>query len=358
MLVVALLPVSFSYGKAMAAPGQAPLSVRSVDWLRGVGGAPVVSWVERAWYTHHQPPTGGLPAAGLIPQGGTSTSPRAQALTARPATIPPILRPALRGEGVWHPAGRRVNGHPAVYEAFVRPDTVHTSLVTGVAWMDPRLLAFKMFAGAQQPGGSWRLSSPIPASLRPALVAAFNSGFLLRDARGGYFADGRTAGNLLAGAASFVIRSDGTATVGQWGRDVRSGPSVIAVRQNLSLLVDGGRPVRGLARDSLARWGATLGNRVLVWRSGIGVTASGALVYAAGPGLDVASLAGVLARSGAVRAMELDINTTWVNYFTFDPSPGHPASPGNGSKLLSAMVRPTRRYFSRTARDFIAAFAR
>ncbi|MHB8671852.1 MAG: phosphodiester glycosidase family protein [Acidimicrobiales bacterium] len=361
---MALLPVSFSYGKAMASPGQTPLSVRSVDWLRSVGGAPLVSWVERAWYSHHQPPTGGLPPAGLIPPGASSApsvppaSARSRAPRGLPVTIPPVVDPALPGEGVWQPAGRRVMGRSAVYEAFVRPDAVHTSLVTGVAWMDPHLLKFKMFAGAQQPGGTWALGSPVPASLRPGLVAAFNSGFRLQDSRGGYFADGRTAGRLVSGAASFVIRSDGTATVGRWGRDVRAGPAVVAVRQNLSLLVDRGRPVSGLARDSLAKWGATLGNRVLVWRSGIGVTAAGALVYAAGPGLSVASLAGVLARAGAVRAMELDINTTWVDYFTFDPAPGSPAAPSNGSRLLSAMVRPPSRYFSPTARDFIAAFAR
>ena len=272
--------------------------------------------------------------------------------------MPPLVTPALPGEGLWHPAGQLVNGQAAVYEAFVRPDTVHTSLVAGVAWMDSRLLDVKMFAGANEPGGSWTLNSPVPLALRPSLVAAFNSGFRLQDSHGGYFADGRTVGSLVNGAASLVIRSDGTATVGAWGRDVSAGPTVLAVRQNLSLVVDGGSPVPGLAQDSVATWGATLGNQVLVWRSGIGVTSSGALVYAAGPGLSVSSLAGILARAGAVRAMELDINTSWVNYFTFDPQPGSPAAPGNGTKLLSTMVRPTSRYFYRTARDFIAVFAR
>ena len=358
IVFVGLLDGTFSFSKAMTAPGQTPLSVRSVEWLRGIGGAPIVSWVERTWYTHNAPKVGGQPRPGLIPGRADARTPAPPPARALPAPIPTVTSPALAGEGVWHAAGRTVNGQSAVYEAFVRPDAVHTSLVTGVAWMDPHLLAFKTFAGAEEPGGSWAAQSPIPIAIRTSLVAAFNSGFRLRDAHGGYFADGRTVGHLVNGAASFVVRADGTATVGQWGRDVTAGPSVVAVRQNLSLLVDRGAPVPGLAHDSLAKWGATLGNQVLVWRSGVGVTASGAIVYTGGPGLSVASLASVLSRAGAVRAMELDINTTWVNYFTFDPAPGSSASGVNGTKLLAGMARPSSRYFRTTARDFIAAFAR
>ena len=54
-----------------------------------------------------------------------------------------------------------------------------------------------------------------------------------------------------------------------------------------------------------------------MWRSGLGVTADGAVVYVAGPGLSALSLANLLVRAGAVRAMELDINTDWVDFFTY-----------------------------------------
>ena len=59
-------------------------------------------------------------------------------------------------------------------------------------------------------------------------------------------------------------------------------PSVVAVRQNLDLIVDNGPPVPGLDANDNHRWGATLGGRVQVWRSGLGVTADGALVYVGG----------------------------------------------------------------------------
>ncbi|MGH9066521.1 MAG: phosphodiester glycosidase family protein, partial [Acidimicrobiales bacterium] len=299
------------------------------------------------------------------PAGGTGTGTTATTAAPGPphlpppAPIPPIASPALPGEGQWHPIGRKVHGLTAMYAARVRPDTVHTSLVTAVAWMDPKLLSAKLFAGAKQPGGGpWPNMAPIAAGLRPSLVAAFNSGFKMSDAHGGYYSDGRTAVPLVNGAASFVIYKNGTATVANWGRDATMGTNIASVRQNLTLIVDHGKPVGGLGSGSYRQWGATVGNKVLVWRSGIGVTKNGALVYAAGKGLSVSSLANVLAHAGAVRAMELDINSDWTNFFIFNPAPGQPALPSNGTRLLPDMVRPPQRYFEATARDFIAMFAR
>ena len=65
------------------------------------------------------------------------------------------------------------------------------------------------------------------------------------------------------------------------------------------------------------------------------MTRNGALVYVGGPNLNITDLADLLVRAGAVRAMELDINTDWVNLATFDPSTTSGlASPANGTDLL------------------------
>ncbi len=159
----------------------------------------------------------------------------------------------------------------------------------------------------------------------------------------------------MSGAATLVIGTDGRPDVGAWGRDVSMGPQVAWARQNLALIVDAGQPVPGLASNN-ARWGATVGNAVLVWRSGVGVTADGALVYAAGNGLSVSSLADVLARAGAVRAMELDINSAWVDFFTYTP-PAAGVNPGV-VKLLPDMRPSTNNYLTASSRDFIAVFRR
>jgi hypothetical protein len=374
VIVVLMIPASISYLSALTAPGTAGLALRSIEWIRGHGGAPFMTIAEDIWYSINAPPVGGKPKGPLVPaavsrqyRGFVAKSAPASSVPTTgtptgylpaPPPITPIASPALSGEGVWHPVGRMVNGHPGIYAAFLRPDTVHTSEVAAVAWMDMKLLSLNLFAGGQEPGGSWPLMGPIPSSMRPGLVAAFNSGFRLSEAEGGFYTDGRVGKPLVNGSASLVIFKNGTATVGTWGRDVSMSSNVASVRQNLHLIVDHGQPVAGLRSAPTFAWGATVGGQVLVWRSGIGVTKDGALVYAAGPGLSAYSLADVLAHAGAVRAMELDINTTWVDYFFFDQASGQPASPATGTKLLPGMVRPPQRYFEGTARDFLVAEAR
>ena len=93
----------------------------------------------------------------------------------------------------------------------------------------------------------------------------------------------------------------------------------------------------GLHANDTTQWGFTLGNAVYVWRSGLGVTADGALVYVGGPGLNITDLANLLVDAGAVRAMELDINTDWVNFSTYD-----------ATRRSSRRPRPTARTSSPT----------
>jgi len=237
----------------------------------------------------------------------------------------------------------------------LRPDTVHTSVVTAVAWMDTKLLGATLYSGSTIPGGGpYQVTAPVQPQAATTLVAAFNAGFLMNDAGGGYYVQGKTVVPLRPGAASFVVYKDGSVTIGAWGRDATMTPAVAAVRQNVNLLVDNGQPVPGLNANDTTQWGFTLGNRVYVWRSGVGETANGALVYVAGPDLNITDLANVLVRAGAVRAMELDINTDWVNLATYAPAtPTGAASPTNGSDLLPNMAGTPQRYFeSWWSRDF------
>jgi hypothetical protein len=369
LVVVLLTPVWWSVGSALNNPGMGnSVSSRLAEWLRLHGGKSIVVWAENTWYSHHPPPVGGRPAKGAIPvrtraAGAHAASPAAivPAHLPEPAALQPIASPAVPGEGQWRPAGRLIDGIPAVYEADLRPDAVHTSVVTAVAWMDTKLLGATLYSGSTIPGGGpYQFSAPIQPQAATRLDAAFNAGFLMSDAAGGYYVQGKTVVPLRLGAASFVIYKDGAVTIGAWGRDVSMTPDITAVRQNVNLLVDGGRPVPGLNANDTTQWGFTLGNQVYVWRSGVGETANGALVYVAGPDLNITDLADVLVRAGAVRAMELDINTDWVNLATYAPSTATgAATAANGSDLLPNMVGTPGRYFeSWWSRDFFAMSVR
>jgi hypothetical protein len=357
--------LAISLGSALTNPALgSSLGARAAEWLREQpGGSAIVVWAENEWYSHHPPKVGGSLPKGAIRAPKTTVPPPATATVHHlpaPAPIVPIASPPVAGEGQWTPVGRLVHGLPAVYETMLRPSTIHTSYVVGVAWMDTSLLKATLYSGSQIPGGGpYPHTAPISPSDATSLVTAFNAGFLMGDAEGGYYTDGKTIVPLRTGAASFVVYKNGSSALGQWGRDVSMTPDVVSVRQNLDLLVDGGRVVPAAYTADPTQWGKTLGGGDFVWRSGLGVTANGALVYVGGPGLDIADLANVLVRAGAVRAMELDINTDWVNFSTYKPAtPTGAASAANGSELLSGMTGTPGRYFEPWwARDFITMSA-
>jgi hypothetical protein len=363
ILMAFLVWLTFSLGGALLNPALgSSFGSRFAEWARGHGGSSIVNWTENEWYKHHPPPVGGTLPPGSIrtPASSGPTNVTSNAYLPAPKPIVPFASPAIAGEGDWSPVGRRVDGVPAIYETTLRPDAVHTSYVVGVAWMDTKLLHASLYSGSSIPGGGpYPLSAPIKTPAARTLVAAFNAGFLMDNANGGYYTAGRVEIPLRKGAASFVVYRNGSANIVSWGNGVTLNHSIVSVRQNLDLLVNNGRPVAGLEANDTTNWGYTLGNAVYVWRSGVGIAANGALVYVGGPGLNITDLANLLVRAGAVRAMELDINTDWVNFSSYKPAtPAGIATASNGRELLSAMTGTPARYFeSWWARDFITMSA-
>jgi hypothetical protein len=333
----------------------------------------VVTALEAVQYKLNPPKEGGAPdpstLRSLAANGSAAPSSTSPAKSAhRGATgaasiavplhapLDPIVTPALAGEGEFSPRVL-VGGQPVVQTALLRPDPKHTSYLAGVAWMSGDRLRFVQHPGSTDPGpvAHWAQPATVPAAARKGLVATFNSGFKISDSQGAFYQDGRTVGTFRTGAASLVIDDQGKATIGAWGRDVGMSPHVTSVRQNLSLLVDGGQLSSAIDGDSTAGWGVTVGSATYVWRSGIGVTATGDLVFAAGNALSARSLAVLLQRAGAVRAMELDINQSWVSYMWYS-SAASGSSP-QPHKLVD-FTRPADRYYSVNNRDFFAVYAR
>jgi hypothetical protein len=279
----------------------------------------------------------------------TTTRPRPRPL-AVPARIAPLAAPVLPGEGAWRPAGSPLANGFGLYTTFLRPAAGDPA--AGIAWIDPAATRISLYAGDGEPGGVWPQQGEVPAALQPRLLAAFNSGFKIYSYQTGWYDQGRAAVALQPGQASLVIFANGTATVADWGRDATLGSDVVAVRQNLTLLVDHGAVSAGV--ESPGSWGAVLGGGVLTWRSGIGVTAAGDLVYVAGPALTPAALADLLVAARAVRGMELDINPEWVSFSSFR----HAGGAITGSNLVSTMYFSPAHYLQPYSRDFFAVFAR
>ncbi|HWU33167.1 MAG TPA: phosphodiester glycosidase family protein [Marmoricola sp.] len=346
----------------LTAPGGDSLSARISGWARDHGLGMVVVALEKLQYDLNPPKVGGAPppiAAPWVERRATSShaaGPNTSRISIgmRPAMIPPASL-ALPHEGQWTTLAA-VNGQPAVQAAFVRPDSTHTSYLTGVVWMSHKLLRFNLHPGYSEPGGSWSIPNWIPPTQRKGLLATWNGAFKLTDAHGGFYLNGKTAGSLVNGDASEVFYKDGTMAIGSWNREVHLASNVVGVRQNLALLIDNGQIVSNIDTNPQINWGLTLGGKYYIFRSGLGITAQGDLIYVSGDALSAGTLADILKRAGAVRAMELDINPAWVSFMSYQAG-NHPSNPTPHS-LLNDYQRPADRYYTPTSRDFVAVYAR
>lgn len=384
IIVIALLLIPvLSLGRAVFTPNNLSMSERAAEWMRDNNLGGVLNQVESWWFSHNQPKAGGEPTHTIETVNASATETTAAGAKVAPhlpepanVQVPEGVTP-VANEGVWTPVGPLVGGAQSMFTTQVRPDSVHTSILDGLVWMDPKLVRLEVHPGTNEPGGKSAVPAQVPLADRLDLVAAFNGGFRMQDAMGGFYLDGVTVKPLREGAASLVVYNDGVATVGMWGRDVEMGPNVKAVRQNLDLVIDNGggfpfpggnptaneraqpgEPAQGLDNNANGAWGDTLGNKVLVWRSAVGVAADGAIVYGYGDGLGARSLADLMLRAGCVRAMELDINPAWTTFNLYGPTTPGDAGSVKGTKLLPDSEKSGNRYLSDDARDFVAVLAR
>jgi len=282
-------------------------------------------------------------AAGPAVLGGAPSAAAAKA--PRPTTTVPVAPvpppPVPGGTIAWTPRGRSVLGRPLLYTG--------SNGAAFVAWMDPQLARPVVVPGAGDPGGPWPWGGQVAAESQPFLLAAFNGGFKWGDFNGGVIAFGTAFRSLVPGVASLIVYGDGTFTVGSWGRDNDPDKQVVAARQNLQLLVDGGQPTP--ASGNVGLWGASVAGAATM-RSAVGVDANGALLWAGGR-VTPADLANAIVASGGVRAMEMDINPDWVNFNSYDVAADGSVS---GTGLFGATG--ANRYLHPDGRDFVAVMVR
>ncbi len=269
------------------------------------------------------------------------------ATTARTRPFPPLLVNApVRATARWTMVAR-VRGEPAAWLA-------QRSGVTLMRF-DQNLLHVTLHAGPSDGGmGGWIYGDQITQGEIHLLVAAFNGGFKLSYPNVGFMSGGHFAVPLARGLASIVTYTDGSTDIGAWQEGVPSvRKTVFSVLQNQRPLVRHGAAAASTSDCILACWGGTVGGRLAVARSGLGVTASGQLVWAAGEQLLPAELASALIKAGAVRAIELDINPDWVAGYLYVHHPTGPAP----VPVVPGQVGIAGQLLEPYTRDFLAIVA-
>jgi hypothetical protein len=191
----------------------------------------------------------------------------------------------------------------------------------------------------------------VPHDQRWRLLATFNGGFIYRDGQNGSSIDGMLYEPLKDGLGTVVAYRDGRVDVKTWTGGAVAGRGIAFARQSLPLIVDHGRLNPSLNDSS--QWGFTLGNAIRVWRTGAGIDRHGNLIYAAADYQTVTTLAEILQRAGAVRAIQLDINPEWPTLITYRHHGGL-----DPVKVVPNYQQPSTRYLVPDDRDFFAVYKR
>jgi hypothetical protein len=342
----------------MVKPSSLPLGVRSIEWLRGHHGNWLVDEAERVYYGWwHAPKKGGpqlkiLPVVGIAPAATPARTQARPRVTVWLPRIEPVFAHPLPGEGVWARTGPLVRGRPPVLVTTFRTERAYPRIVAYVAWFDHTRTALAFYPGRYEPPSApIRGPMSVPYDQRWRLLATFNAGFTYIDGQNGSAINGRTYEPLKDGLATLIGYRDGRVQIKTWTGGPNAGPQVAFARQSLPPIIRNG--VLNPALNDSSQWGATLGNAVRVWRTGVGVDRRGNLIYAAADDQTVITLARILQRAGAVQAMQFDINPEWPSLITYSHDQGlFPV------KIVPNVMQPATRYLVPDDRDFFAVYRR
>ncbi|HVZ12720.1 MAG TPA: phosphodiester glycosidase family protein [Patescibacteria group bacterium] len=272
-----------------------------------------------------------------------------------PTPIPKLTNlPALSGEGVWTLINTG-SGAAMMERTFVRPDPERDYALVSLVKMDMSKLTLGITAGTYEPGerampGKGYIPKNIQAS--NLLIAAFNGGFKRTDGEYGMIVGKDVYLPLKKNLATLVIYNDKKPQIVRF-RGQNLGQDVVAIRQNGPMLLENGHDTTGSPAWNMQTWGLTTTNSMYTWRSGLGITKDGNIVYAAGSSLVPSTLARALHAAGAVNAMQLDINSAWVRFVLFEPK-------GNGTytylPLQKDLINGGYQYLHGYQKDFFYVY--
>jgi phosphodiester glycosidase len=249
--------------------------------------------------------------------------------------------------GGWRPASFSVGGSSPVLTST----RVANGSTAYVAWIDHARTQLALYAGTEEPAVALpRGLGEVPQGQRWRLLATFNGGFKSAANDGGFVVNGKISEPLQRGFGTLVEYRDGTVAILDW--QGRTNPhSLVLARQNLPPLVWAGRVNPAVA--DYRRWGITYGGGAAVWRTAIGITSQGDLVYAAANGQTAASIAALMVQLGAVRAIELDINPQVPTFIGYARRGGR-----EPTAFVPNSMQSTNRYLTSDKRDFFAVYTR
>ena len=294
------------------------------------------------------------PSKAAVPTTTASTTTTTTTLPPYvPPAVAPVISPAEAGEGTWVAQDAWSGSPPSIMTTSFRPDAADPSTVAYATWIRTASTQLALYPGYEGPGSTTLDRGPemVPVAARQTLLATFNSGFYEKDSAAGFYVNNTLYFPMVNGLATVVEYTNGSVDLVDWLGGPSPGPNVVMARQNLPLLVDNHAATAQSAVGG--DWGVTLGGVPAVWRTGLGIDDKGNLMYVAAPNQTAATLAQILVKLGAVRAMQLDINPEWPIFVTY----GGPGAASPALFVPNPNQIPNRFLYSST-KDFFAVYQR
>jgi hypothetical protein len=260
----------------------------------------------------------------------------------------------LTGEGVWQPYLVNPAGDVVAVRTFLQPDAARPYAIAAIVAFDLTQTSLHYVLGSEEPAladGPRGYGFMDEAHKQPGtLLATFNGGFMASHGEYGAMADGLVALPAKDGYATVTMGNDGRVHIGEWGGDIPADGEYQSWRQNARLIIQNGAINERVYNGSAATWGSSLTGDVVTWRSALGLSVDGTVLYfAAGPSLSMPALADVMHSIGAANSMLLDINETWVHFAAIRSiGEGLVAEP----LLPEGMDSNPDRYLRQSQRDF------
>ncbi len=279
------------------------------------------------------PDAGAASAAPTAPDGGAPKE-SAEAGSAANAFHPQNPGPALKewsapGDGEWvaiddarHPAEP-----PRLFKTLLHPDKGRSWAEVFVIAIDVKRVQVFPVLGSQEPqpdsDDAKRVvrEGKIPVERQPALIAAFNGGFMTEHGGYGMKVDGVTIAKPKPRACAFAFYKDDSLRIGSWQALGSGEADMVWFRQTPECMWENDALHAGLqAGAGLKKWGATVDGETVIRRSAIGLNADRSILYVAITNHTSARvLADGLHHAGASDVAQLDVNWSYPKFVTFEP---------------------------------------
>ena len=278
------------------------------------------------------PDAGGASSAEPVSSAASAPAPAA---SANPSAFQPKNPgPALSewsapGDGEWVPIkdARHPDEAPRMFKTLLHPDKGRSWAEVFVVAIDLKQVEIFPVAGTQEPqpdsdeARKVVREGKIPVDKQPALIAAFNGGFMTEHGGYGMKLDGVTIAKPKPRACTVAWYKDDTVRIATWTAISATEPDMLWFRQTPECMWESDNLHAGLqAGAGLKKWGSTVDGETVIRRSGIGLNADRSILYVAITNHTSARvLADGLHHAGATDVAQLDVNWSYPKFVTFEP---------------------------------------